>query len=126
MTEAFIHPIDPPIGACFLHKPEIAKTMPVSAVYFVLATKTGLMKIGYAKNAWGRLSALQVGSPERLAMIGMIETYLPIELERSLHAHFARLRAHGEWFRLSHELVDYVVRFGREAWDDDEEQTSPA
>jgi hypothetical protein len=114
-----IEPIDPPRGAVSASLGEVAKVMPVWDVYFVLATASRLVKIGYAKDAWARFSNMQVGSPEELRMLGVIRTYLPTELERDLHAHFAADRVRGEWFRFSEELFDYVMQHGRhDGWDD--------
>lgn len=114
-----IDPIDPPRGAVLLQRPEVRKIMPISTVYFVLSRAQPLVKIGYAKDPWARFTAMQVGSPVELGMWGMIETYLPVQLEADLHAHFAADRVRGEWFRFSEEMAAYVDKYGRDGLDDE-------
>lgn len=88
---------------------EIAEVMDQGDVYFVLAAKSELIKIGYAQDGWKRLGSLQVGSPEELLMLGLIRTYLPLELERDLHERFKAHRVRGEWFKVCDEIVDYAI-----------------
>jgi hypothetical protein len=92
-----VEPIDPPRGTRTVRRAR-GKIIPTGYVYFVLATRSGLVKIGYARHPWARFNSLQVGSPEPLAMMGVVATYLPLELERDLHAHFAADRVRGSGF----------------------------
>jgi Meiotically up-regulated gene 113 len=71
------------------------------AVYFVKAEKIGLVKIGVAKNVRARLSELQVGSPDRLLLLGFIQG--DEATERRLHALFREKHVIGEWFALDAE-----------------------
>jgi hypothetical protein len=100
-----------PIGRVSDVRAEVGKVMKPGHVYFVLGLASGLIKIGYAKDAWARMSSMQVGCPEELGMMGVITTYLPESLERDLHAMFAEYRVRGEWFRCGHPIVDYITVF---------------
>lgn len=99
-------------------RPEIAEAMPRYWVYFIAARKSLLVKIGYAADPWKRLSNMNTGSPEKLVMYGLIETYLPVTLERELHERFAADRADGEWFRWSEAMDEYVTKYAFE-WAED-------
>ena len=52
-------------------------------------------------------------SPDTLTVLGAVVCEKPDELERELHARFADHRSHGEWFRPSPELLDYVAEHAR-------------
>lgn len=75
-------------------------------IYFIQATRSGLIKIGSASDPRGRLRSLQTGSPERLRLIGHIPG--GTARERQLHDQFAADRSHGEWFVPSAELVAFI------------------
>ena len=69
-------------------------------VYFVAVGAA--VKIGCAKHLQSRLQDLQVGSPERLEVIGYRLTATAPDarvLERQLHRQYADLRVRGEWFQ---------------------------
>lgn len=85
-----------------------ANPFPTHEVYFVQAVTLGLVKIGYAVRSADRLRTLQVGSPDRLELIGRIACQDPEAVERALHIRFRALRSHGEWFRGEPELLDYI------------------
>ncbi len=75
-------------------------------VYFVEGA--GLVKIGWAKDPKKRLANLQIGSPVKLFLIGMIETEKALPLEAALHKRFRRHRVYGEWFEFSHAIRAYI------------------
>lgn len=77
-----------------------------SYVYFIQAEALGLVKIGWAADPTIRLSRLQIGSPDRLKLLAVIEDGR--SLEGVLHIMFAADRAHGEWFRPSTRLLAYI------------------
>ena len=108
----------PPRGHVGSVAAEIGNTMTTYGVYFVLSMSSHLVKIGYAKDPWKRLSSMQTGCPEELRMMAVIYTYLPVGLESDLHVRFAAQRVRGEWFSLTDELVDYAIQWGREDWED--------
>lgn len=82
------------------------KRKPVGFVYFIEAEETGLVKIGHAANPESRMKSIQGMSPAKLRLIG----YMPgsIADEKALHARFATDRSHGEWFRHSRQISDYI------------------
>lgn len=75
-------------------------------VYFILADDLGLVKIGHADNVRTRLDSLRGMSPVGLTLIATIQG--DQILERSLHKKFARLRDHGEWFRYTMEISQFI------------------
>lgn len=75
-------------------------------VYFIQAAESGRVKIGIAANPVRRLAELQTGSPEPLRILGVIPG--GARLESQLHARFADDRLHGEWFRPSLAVLDYL------------------
>lgn len=76
-------------------------------IYFIGCAETYRLKIGFtAGRTHARLRALQTGSPTRLVMLGCIPGTLQSEQKR--HAQFAADRLHGEWFRVSPAVYDYL------------------
>lgn len=78
-------------------------------VYFVRATTLRLIKIGRARDMGQRLSGLQVGSPDKLELMGIIRPADPEQLEADLHRRFDRHRTHGEWFSPAPALEAYIA-----------------
>jgi Meiotically up-regulated gene 113 len=79
-------------------------------VYFVLAPKANMVKIGQACEIdppTARLKALQTGSPEILQVILVLDYKPPFE-ENQLHFRFRDYREHGEWFRYEGELRKFI------------------
>ena len=62
--------------------------------YFILDAASQAVKIGQANNPTSRLLDCQVGNPNPLQLIGMIEG----NVEKQLHAAFQNCRIGGEWF----------------------------
>lgn len=60
-----------------------------------------LVKIGRAYDVHGRLRSLQIGSPVGLRLIRTI----PFDCEKLMHARFATLRRHGEWFEFHDDML---------------------
>lgn len=85
----------------------------VSGVYFVAADR--LVKIGRANSVARRLNGAKAFTPHELHLLAV----LPGDgsQERQIHERFAHLRAHGEWFSLTRELLRFIhdVRKGRAA-----------
>jgi hypothetical protein len=79
------------------------------AVYFVQAQALGLIKIGVAVDPKIRLGDLQCGSPDALAMLGVIWSEDAQGLEGSLHRRFRDHRRHGEWFAPVPALISYIL-----------------
>lgn len=78
----------------------------VDYIYFIRGETTGLIKIGFARNPARRLTNLQIGSPDRLALLGTILGMM--EDEFALHERFAHLRKHGEWFEPGDDLLAFI------------------
>jgi Meiotically Up-regulated Gene 113 (MUG113) protein len=79
-------------------------------VYFVLAPKANMVKIGQACEVdppTARLKSLQTGSPEILQVILVLDYKPPFE-ENQLHFRFRDYREHGEWFRYEGELHKFI------------------
>lgn len=79
---------------------------PAEFVYFIQAAASHLIKIGSASNPRARLRSLQVGSPDQLRLLGHIPG--GAKRERDLHERFASDRSHGEWFKPSVGLTDFI------------------
>jgi hypothetical protein len=67
-------------------------------VYFMAASGTGHIKIGYSQKAPAdRLKSLQTGSSHELTIVGLVRGTRREEQE--YHRLFAELHVRGEWFR---------------------------
>ncbi len=76
-------------------------------VYFVQATLTGPIKIGFTtKRMAGRLRELQGANHEELEILAVVPGTKENEL--ALHRRFAHLRIRGEWFHPAKELLEFV------------------
>jgi hypothetical protein len=74
-------------------------------VYFI--TDGQYVKIGFSGNVRGRLHDLQVASPRKLIIAGVVP-YGTKSLEQELHQQFKHLRIRGEWFKIAPELTEYI------------------
>lgn len=72
-------------------------------VYFIHAPAAGLVKIGSAVNIYQRFRNLELASPVALTFLGWSAG--DATTERRLHRQFASLRAHGEWFTWSQDII---------------------
>jgi hypothetical protein len=84
-------------------------TLDRSMIYFI--GRPGLVKIGRSVDPWARLGKLQTGAAEPLRML----LTMPggAAQENALHRRFAHLRVHGEWFRLTADLADFIEASSR-------------
>lgn len=73
------------------------------AVYMIRAGDTGPVKLGFAVNPDRRIGGLQIGHPEKLTVLRIMEGCRAFEA--ALHRHFAPLRIRGEWFTHSDEML---------------------
>lgn len=81
-------------------------------IYFLRAG--GFVKIGKASGSASiRVAQLQTGCPYQIEVIATIPGGL--ELERSLHRRFKSLRARGEWFHATTELLSAIDSMAGEA-----------
>ncbi len=81
-----------------------------ACVFFIQGEITRLIKIGVSHDAEARLADLQIGSPDRLALLATVpgDEASKRDLLHQLAAH----HSHGEWFR-EHEEVFNAMRGAR-------------
>lgn len=77
-------------------------------LYFIEAARLGLVKIGVANDPRKRLATLQVGSPDKLVLRGVILTDDAPGFEARLHSEYRDLHSHGEWFRVDSFLENLM------------------
>lgn len=73
-------------------------------IYFILCPVAGLIKIGYTSNILTRAANYTTESPVRLKLLGAIHGGTR-EAERGWHDRFREDCHHGEWFRVSRDLL---------------------
>lgn len=76
-------------------------------IYFIQGEKGGPIKIGYTEN-WikSRLASLQVGSPQKLEIICLVQGNKA--MEKRIHNTFVSSRLQGEWFSPDMKVLDYI------------------
>lgn len=73
--------------------------------YFIQGETTRLIKIGRCiGDAARRMRELQACSPDRLILRAVVAG----DIERKLHARFTEDHEHGEWFRPSAAIEDFI------------------
>ena len=88
----------------------------IRGVYFVLATGTDRVKIGCTSHFPSRIGDLESGSPlplELLSFFNCLDDPAPLEL--AMHERFAASRLHGEWFRVTPEMLEFLRDLKKEA-----------
>lgn len=83
---------------------------PVGTIYFVRASNTTRVKIGWASDLKRRLSELQTASPFKLKLLASFAGTMGDE--QQLHLRFREDRLHREWFNLSNEMRQYLSERG--------------
>lgn len=78
-------------------------------VYFVQAQTMQLVKVGVASDVRNRLSALRTGSPDQLALLGVIRDDDACGLERMIHDEYRNFRSHGEWYQPADSLMAFIA-----------------
>lgn len=76
-------------------------------VYFIQCQKTGIVKIGYAKQPKKRLKVFQTGYPFDLKLVAVIEG--DRSFEHQVHLNFKACRVRGEWFIPSLKMADWIL-----------------
>lgn len=90
---------------------QLAETNPHGigmCVYFLQAQHGGPIKIGFTQDLACRVRTLSTGSPSPLRVLAAAAGGTP-DMEADLHTAFAAARLHGEWFRLTEDLVDHIA-----------------
>jgi len=75
-------------------------------IYFIQSGDNGSIKIGETNNINRRLATLQVGTSEKLTLLGFLDNDL--ETEKDMHLKFSEYRLRGEWFKPAKELLEYI------------------
>lgn len=83
------------------------RTLPNPVIYFLKATESGRIKIGFASNVQRRIASISTSCPEDLQLLGCCPGTMPEE--QALHRKFAHLRIRREWFRGEPELLAYIA-----------------
>ena len=82
-------------------------------IYFVEATGSGRVKIGFATNIAPRMRSLATGCPFPLRLLLSFSGYL--EEEREWHRYFRTQRVgNSEWFIIDGKLRNFIVGNGGE------------
>lgn len=82
------------------------KNLPEQKIIYFIKSENGLLKIGITNNIERRFDAFIKFSPCKLILLKTIHGSL-FE-EKHLHQQFSHLRQHGEWFKLTDELLNYI------------------
>lgn len=88
-------------------KPE---KLPWDEGYIYLVRCGDFHKIGLAKNTNKRLSGLKTSSPFEMKMLKAWRCKRPDLIERVMHKRFAKYRVRGEWFQLTEDVVQLLLK----------------
>lgn len=80
-------------------------------VYFMHASHTDLVKIGWTRDIERRFQVVQTSSPHPLHLLAIHPG--GAALEAMYHNEFAHYHFHGEWFRLTREIRRWLGQFLR-------------
>lgn len=77
-------------------------------IYFIYDSNNNAVKIGKTNkdSLYVRLSMIQVGNPNELTILGVMDGDL--DKEQELHQEFKKYYIRGEWFTYSDEIKEYV------------------
>jgi hypothetical protein len=75
-------------------------------IYFIGETDRGPVKIGYARDLWARVRAIQNSCPVKLDLLAALTGGR--SLEREYHERFKQWRLHGEWFERSDAIEEEI------------------
>lgn len=93
-------------------KPERSRQrLRLGCVYFIQGVSGGCIKIGFTMyDPRKRMADLQTGSPVVLRIIHTFDA--PQYGERWAHERFSSSHSHGEWFRPTADLLDFIAQKG--------------
>jgi len=80
----------------------------ITNIYFIGSVESGTVKIGKSSNPEKRVAELQTGNSNRLVLYGVIHDVNEY-CENRLHKQFEDIRLEGEWFKLTDELIQFIV-----------------
>lgn len=78
--------------------------------YVYVVEGGGYYKIGKAKDIRNRTTWFELKLPFEVKLVYLIESEYYSETEKELHLAFANKRINGEWFDLTEEDLDYIMR----------------
>jgi hypothetical protein len=82
----------------------------ISAVYFIRGKSTRRIKVGYtSQNPYSRMRDHQIGSPDHLELLGVINA--PPWFEHEMHSVLKPYHSHGEWFDSSSHLLKFIKQY---------------
>ena len=87
---------------------EGSKRIEGTNIYFIGSLASGTVKIGRSNNPEKRLNKLQTGNPHKLVLYGVIDD-VTAELESRLHRILDPFRLEGEWFKLTDEVIRFMI-----------------
>jgi hypothetical protein len=82
--------------------------MECTNIYFIGSVELGAVKIGRSYNPEKRLAELQTGNSHKLVLYGVIEN-VTADCETELHRILDHIRQKGEWFKLTDELIHFMI-----------------
>lgn len=85
---------------------EVQTNTPDIFIYFIRGQMTRHIKIGVAADVLLRMATLQTASPDKLGLLGVVNSTQG--LERMLHNILKPFRLHGEWFEHNEGLVLFI------------------
>ena len=94
----------------------------ITNIYFIGSVESGTVKIGKSSNPEKRLARLQTGNSSRLFLYGVIKGVNEY-YETRLHKRFEDIRLEGEWFKLTDELIQFIVSKTDKQSNDNETRT---
>ena len=80
---------------------------PKNVVYFIAMRGADRIKIGFTTDLKARIKQLCTGTPDKIDVLLTVPG--TVSLERELHARFAADRLHGEWFRRSPAITEFIT-----------------
>lgn len=77
-------------------------------IYFIRSGKEGAIKIGITYDVLDRMEKLQVGNPEELILLGLMEG--DKETEQRIQLSFSKCLIRGEWFKPVSTLLEFIKK----------------
>jgi hypothetical protein len=84
----------------------------MTVIYFIQKGEGGPIKIGMTTNLKKRRAAIQTHSDEKVILLAQLDG--GARRENEIHSMFEQDRKHGEWFRPSEKLLEYVASIQEE------------
>jgi hypothetical protein len=82
--------------------------MECTNIYFIGSVELGAVKIGKSNNPDKKLTELQTGNSNELILYGIIKD-VKEDYEMKIHQIFDHIWLKGEWFKLTDELIQYMI-----------------